>query len=66
MATNLSIDPHLLAKALELSGERTRKAVVNRAPRESLARRKQLKPLEMFGQLEWSANYDYKRERSRP
>ena len=65
MATNLSIDPNLLAKALELSGERTKKATVNKALREFIARREQMKLRELFGQLEWSADFDYKRERSR-
>ncbi len=65
MATNLSIDPDLLAKALELSGERTKKATVNKALREFIARREQMKLRELFGQLEWSADFDYKRERSR-
>ena len=66
MATNLSIDPHLLARALELSGERTKKATVNKALREFIARREQMKLRELFGQLEWSDDFDYKRERSRP
>ena len=66
MATNLSIDPDLLARALELSGEKTKKAAVNRALREFIARREQMKLRELFGKLEWSADFDYKRERSRP
>ena len=65
MATNLSIDPNLLAKALELSGEKTKKATVNMALREFIARREQLKLRKLFGRLEWSAEFDYKRERTR-
>ena len=65
MATNLAIDPGLLAKALELSGEKTKKAVVNMALREFIARREQTRLRELFGQLEWNADFDYKRERSR-
>ena len=65
MATNLAIDPGLLAKALELSGEKTKKAAVNMALREFIARREQTRLRELFGQLEWSADFDYKRERSR-
>ena len=65
MATNLSIDPSLLEKALELSGEKTRKAVVNLALREFVARREQMKLREMFGSLEWNSDFDYKRERTR-
>ena len=65
MATNLSIDPALLAKALDLSGEKTKKAAVNKALREFIARREQMKLRELFGQLEWSGDFDYKRERTR-
>ena len=65
MATNLSIDPSLLEKALELSGEKTKKAAVNLALREFVARREQMKLRELFGSLEWSADFDYKRERTR-
>jgi Arc/MetJ family transcription regulator len=39
MATNLSLDPDLLQRAFELSGERTKKAAVTRALQEFLARR---------------------------
>ena len=66
MATNLSLDPAPLAKALELRGEKTKKATVNMALREFIARREQMKLRELFGRLEWSADFDYKRERTRP
>ena len=65
MATNLSIDPELIQRALELSGEHTKKAAVNLALREFIARREQKKLLELFGKLDWNADYDYKSERSR-
>jgi hypothetical protein len=65
MATNLSLDPKLLDRALELSGERTKKAAVTRALEEFIARREQQRLLELMGQLEWDESFDYKRERSR-
>jgi Arc/MetJ family transcription regulator len=65
MATNLSIDPKLLEKALRVSGERTKKAAVTRALREFIARREQRKILELSGTLDWDPSYDYKAERSR-
>ena len=65
MATNLSIDPKLLDRALEVGGERTKKATVTKALREFIARREQKKILELFGSLDWDPNYDYKAERSR-
>lgn len=65
MATNLSIDPKLLDKALQLGGEKTKKATVNRALQEFIARREQKRLLELFGQLDWDHEFDYKRERAR-
>ncbi len=65
MATNLSIDPELLERALELSGERTKKAAVNKALREFIAHREQKRIAGLFGKLDWDSDYDYKRERAR-
>jgi hypothetical protein len=65
MATNLSIDPELIERALEVSGERTKKAAVTKALEEFIARRRQKRVLELFGKLEWDAAYDYKAERQR-
>jgi Arc/MetJ family transcription regulator len=65
MATNLSIDPDLLERALELSGERTKKATVNKALREFIARREQKDILQLFGKLDWDKKLGYKKERSR-
>ncbi len=65
MATNLAIDPELIERALEVSGERTKKAAVTKALQEYVARREQKRLAELFGSLEWDANYDYKTVRSR-
>ena len=65
MATNLSIDPELIELALELSGERTKKAAVTKALQEFIARRRQKRLLGLMGQLEWDSSYDYKAERMR-
>ena len=65
MATNLAIDPGLLEKALEVSDERTKTAVVTRALKEFIARRNTQKLRELFGKVDWDPNYDYKAERSR-
>ncbi|MDO5653953.1 MAG: type II toxin-antitoxin system VapB family antitoxin [Brachymonas sp.] len=65
MATNLALDPDLLEKVLELSGQPTKKAAVTIALKEFIARREQRKLGELFGKLEWSDGYDYKAERSR-
>lgn len=65
MATNLSIDPELIEQALEVSGERTKKAAVTKALEEFIARRRQKKLLDLMGKLEWDTSFDYKAERSR-
>jgi Arc/MetJ family transcription regulator len=65
MATNLSIDPDLIERALEVSGERTKKAAVTKALQEFIARRRQKHLLDLFGKLEWDSSYDYKAERGR-
>ena len=65
MATNLSLDPELLERAMQVSGERTKKATVTRALEEFIARRGQKRVLELMGKLEWDTSFDYKAERSR-
>jgi hypothetical protein len=65
MATNLSLDPKLIERALEVSGERTKKAAVTRALEEFIARRRQRSIIELMGKLEWDPSFHYKKERSR-
>ena len=65
MATNLAIDPDLLERAVEVSGERTKKAAVTKALQEFIARREQRRLLDLMGKLEWDRSFDYKSERSR-
>lgn len=65
MATNLSIDPALIERALKVSGERTKKAAVTKALQEFITRRRQKRLLDLFGKLEWEASFDYKAERRR-
>jgi hypothetical protein len=65
MATNLSLDPDLIDRAVKMSGERTKKAAVTRALEEFIARRRQKSIVELMGKLEWDKSFDYKAERSR-
>ena len=65
MATNLAIDPDLIEQALQVSGERTKKAAVTKALQEFIARRRQKRLLDLMGKLEWASSYDYKAERTR-
>lgn len=63
MATNLALDNQLIEAAKQLGGHRTKKAAVNEALAEYVARRKRRKVRELFGKLEWDPDYDYKAER---
>ena len=65
MSTNLALDPGLIERALQVSGERTKKAAVTRALEEFVARRSQKRLIELMGKLEWDESFDYKAERSR-
>jgi hypothetical protein len=55
----------LIERALEVSGERTKKAAVTRALEEFIARRQQKRLLDLMGKLVWDKSFDYKSERSR-
>lgn len=63
MATNLALDPDLLDKVLEVSGERTKKDAVTLALREFIDRHAQSEIPGFFGLLEWDDDYDYKAAR---
>lgn len=65
MATNLSLDPDLIERALAVSGVRTKKAAVTLALEEFVARRRQKRLIELMGKLEWDTSFDAKAERSR-
>ena len=52
MATNLSLDPQLLDRALAVSGEKTKKAAVTLALKEFIARREQQRLKDLFGALD--------------
>lgn len=64
MATNLGIDPELLQRALEVGGEKTESATVNRALEEFIDRRAQVKIIDSLHRFDdWDPDYDYKDER---
>ena len=63
MKLNLPLE--LIDEAVRLSGQRSRAAVVARALNEFIARRRQGRLLELFGQLDWDPDLDYKAERTR-
>jgi hypothetical protein len=63
MATNLAIDDALLEQAREVSGLRTKKAVVTQALMEYIQRRQQGQLLGLFGSIDYDADFDYKAQR---
>jgi hypothetical protein len=65
MATNLAIDPDILERTVQVSGERTKKAAVTKALQEFIARQEQQRVADLFGKFEWDTSFDYKAERSR-
>ena len=65
MNTDFPIDSELLEKAQQVGGEKTKKATVEKALREYIARRRQHRILGLFGQLDWNDEYDYKLDRMR-
>jgi hypothetical protein len=65
MPTNLALDPKLLEEAHRIGGHRTKKATVTEALHEYILRRKQQRVLDLFGTIEYDADYDYKEQRNR-
>ena len=65
MPTNLAIDDHLLEEALRVGGHATKRATVNEALAEYIARRKRRAAVQDFGTFDFDPAYDYKRERRR-
>ena len=60
-----SIDPELINRAFELSGEPTKEAAVAKVLQEFIARRQQKHLLDLMSKLEWDASFHYKTERAR-
>ena len=65
MSTNLAIDDSLIVEAQKLGGHITKKAAVSHALLEYIQRRRQLEVLELFGSVDYDADYDYKQQRRR-
>jgi len=63
MRTNIDIDETLIQRAMEVSGQRTKRAVVAQALDEFVARRSQLDLRDLFGQITFAPGYDHKAAR---
>jgi hypothetical protein len=65
MATNLALDDQIIIEAQKIGGHRTKKEAVMVALKEYIAHKKQLKIIDLFGTIDFSENYDYKKSRTR-
>ena len=63
MPTNLHIDSVLLEKAKRIGHHRTKRETVNEALREYIERRKRMESADLFGSIEFDADFDYKKLR---
>jgi hypothetical protein len=63
MATNLDLNDALVEEARRVGGHSTKKAAVTAALEEYVHRRKARAITELFGQIEYWPDYDYKAER---
>lgn len=65
MPTNLAIDDELLDRALALGGMPTKRATVNEALREFIARRKRKAALDALGTIDFADDFDPKADRAK-
>lgn len=64
MATNLAIDDKLLSSAQKIGKIKTKNDTVNTALKEFIERRKQKEVVDLFNEIEYDKNYDYKKLRN--
>ena len=60
MATNLDLDDKLIKEACRAGNHATKKAAVTAALEEYVRRRRSRELLELFGQIDFWPEYDYK------
>jgi Arc/MetJ family transcription regulator len=65
MATNLQIDDKLITQAVKLGHHRTKKAAVTQALTDYVQHLEQENILSMFGSVDYSPDYNYKKQRAR-
>lgn len=65
MPTNLMLDDSLILQAMEMGKHRTKRETVNQALRAYVESLQQVQILELFGQVDFDPDYDYKVERNR-
>ncbi len=65
MATNLQIDDQLIEDAVKLGNHKTKKAAVTQALIAYTQQLRQRKVKGLFGGIDFAADYDYKKQRSK-
>ncbi len=65
MATNLQIDDKLITRAVKLGQHRTKKAAVTQALQDYIRHLEQQDILALFGTVNYTPDFDYKKQRSK-
>ena len=65
MATNLALDDKLIQEAVRVGNHPTKREAVTAALLEYVKMKRRLALLEMVGQVDYDAGYDYKADRRR-
>ena len=60
MPTRLAIDDRLIEAARRLGGQKTREAVLTDALREYIQKRRQAPIVQLFGTVDYDADYDFR------
>ena len=60
MRTNIFIDDEIMTKAMEVSGIKTKKDIVNKALQEFIVNNTKKNLLDLKGQIRFSDGYDHK------
>jgi Arc/MetJ family transcription regulator len=63
MRTSVFIDDELMRQAMEISGIKTKRELVNQAIKEFVENHKRLNLLDLVGEIKFAEGYDYKAAR---
>lgn len=63
MRTNIELNDELVAEAMQLSGAKTKKEVVDMALRELIRRKKKKDLMDLAGKIDFIEGYDHKKAR---
>jgi type VI protein secretion system component VasK len=65
MATNLALDDKLITQAQKVGRHKTKKEAVTAALKDYIAHKKQLEIVDLFGTIDFDADFNYKKARKR-